>query len=135
MARKRRHAQRGMRNPGRSAGNAANRGKGDYFVPPTCRFYHEQTAPSNPATVAARGLDTEARIMPPTGAALAAAIALSRGGFACFPVARIKHPTTRRGFLDATSDPAALSELWRRSPGPLVGVRTGEASGIDALDI
>jgi Bifunctional DNA primase/polymerase, N-terminal len=39
------------------------------------------------------------------------------------------------GHKHATSDPAALHALWRRRPGLLVGVPTGEASGLSVLDI
>jgi Bifunctional DNA primase/polymerase, N-terminal len=39
------------------------------------------------------------------------------------------------GFRDATTDPREIAELWHRWPGGLIGVATGEASGIDVLDI
>jgi hypothetical protein len=69
-------------------------------------------------------------------AALHSAIALALGdGYACFPAALNKRPTTPRGFLDATSDPIVLQQLWQHYPGPLVGVRTGAESGIDVLDL
>jgi Bifunctional DNA primase/polymerase, N-terminal len=65
-----------------------------------------------------------------------AAIALALGdGYACFPAALNKRPTTPHGFLDATSGLLQLQHLFRRFPGPLVGVRTGAASGIDVLDL
>ena len=65
-------------------------------------------------------------------AALGAALALGLPAFPCRPD---KTPASPHGFRDAVADPAALRELWRRHPGPLVGVPTGEASGLDALDI
>jgi hypothetical protein len=72
-------------------------------------------------------------------AALDSAIALALGdGYQPFPVSIVggkKIPTTPHGFKDATSDPIALRQIWRRFPGPLVGVATGVASGIDVLDI
>jgi hypothetical protein len=46
-----------------------------------------------------------------------------------------KAPTCPNGFKDAQTEPAKIRELWRRYPGPLVGVPTGEASGIDVLDV
>lgn len=64
--------------------------------------------------------------------ALESALAL---GLPCFPCRANKWPATRHGHLEATSDPAALRALWRRCPGPLVGVRTGQASGLSVLDI
>jgi Bifunctional DNA primase/polymerase, N-terminal len=39
------------------------------------------------------------------------------------------------GFHDATDNPKEIRELWRRWPGELIGVPTGEASGFDALDV
>lgn len=65
---------------------------------------------------------------------LAAAIAT---GLPCFPCSLNKRPAIPGpgGHKHATSDPAALRALWRRYPGALVGVRTGEASGLSVLDI
>jgi hypothetical protein len=58
-------------------------------------------------------------------------------GLPCFPCSRNKRPTIpgKGGYQHATADPAALRELWRRYPGPRVGMRTGEASGLSVLDI
>jgi hypothetical protein len=52
-----------------------------------------------------------------------------------FPVLESKRPACPHGFKDSSRDPAAVDELWRLYPGPLVGVPTGDASGLDALDI
>ena len=58
-------------------------------------------------------------------------------GLPCFPCGKEKTPAIPGpgGHKHATTDPAALRVLWRRYPGPLVGVRTGEASGLSLLDI
>jgi hypothetical protein len=52
-----------------------------------------------------------------------------------FPCLANKKPASRHGFKDATADPAAIRELWRSHWGPLVGLSTGERSGLDVLDI
>ena len=63
------------------------------------------------------------------------ALTLGSMGLACFPCTPSKRPACRHGFHDATTDPSDLRGLWARSPGNLVGVSTGEASGIDVLDV
>jgi hypothetical protein len=68
------------------------------------------------------------RILEPSDAAL-------RTGWRCFPCLADKAPACPRGFHAATNDPATLMDLWRRHPGPLVGVATGSRSGIVCLDI
>jgi hypothetical protein len=68
-------------------------------------------------------------------ASLARALLVLGNGLPCFPCGISKKPTTLRGFKDATCDPDALRELWRKHPGVLVGVPTGEISGLDVLDI
>jgi hypothetical protein len=70
-----------------------------------------------------------------TASSLNFALALATEGIPCFPCAPTKRPSCPHGFHDASTDPAALRELWRRYPGELVGVPTGEASGVDVLDL
>jgi hypothetical protein len=60
---------------------------------------------------------------------LARALLLLGDGLPCFPCRIAKKPTPLRGFKDATCDPDALRELWKKRPGPLVGATTGEISG------
>jgi hypothetical protein len=67
--------------------------------------------------------------------ALCAALGLAGEGLACFPCRDDKGPATPHGFKDATCDPMALRNLWRQYPAPLVGVATGETSGLAVLDI
>jgi Bifunctional DNA primase/polymerase, N-terminal. len=46
-----------------------------------------------------------------------------------------KHPLTRRGLHDATSDRDQLRVWWRRNPDANVAIRTGEQSGLVVLDV
>jgi Bifunctional DNA primase/polymerase, N-terminal len=68
-------------------------------------------------------------------APLACAVALAGQGYAVFFCRGDKKPACLHGFLDATRDPAEITKLWKRWPGVLVGVATGEASGVAVLDI
>ena len=51
------------------------------------------------------------------------------------PYGADKKPTCREGFNAASADPAAIEALWRLYPGPLIGMATGEKSGLAVLDI
>ncbi len=66
-----------------------------------------------------------------------AAQALARNcGYKVFPCrVHDKRPTCPHGFRQASNDPAEIARLWRRYPGGLIGIATGQASGIDVLDI
>ena len=46
-----------------------------------------------------------------------------------------KHPLTRHGVHDATTDPVLIEEWWRRSPEANVGIATGAASGLVVVDL
>ena len=61
--------------------------------------------------------------------------ALLDEGLPCFPCHANKRPATPGGYKNATSNRNAVEELWRRYPAPLIGVPTGEMSGLDVLDI
>jgi hypothetical protein len=70
--------------------------------------------------------------VPPFISALAA---LMDEGLPCFPCHADKTPATPSGYKNATADRKAVADLWRRYPAPLIGVPTGENSGLDVLDI
>jgi hypothetical protein len=63
------------------------------------------------------------------------ALKLADGGVAVFPCRADKRPACAHGFHDAVRDPAAVHDLWRQSPGPLIGVPTGFVNAIDVLDV
>ncbi|MGI8938514.1 MAG: bifunctional DNA primase/polymerase [Iamia sp.] len=46
-----------------------------------------------------------------------------------------KHPRTRHGFHDATTDPDQIRALWAETPTANIGIATGEASGVDVIDV
>lgn len=46
-----------------------------------------------------------------------------------------KHPITRHGVKDATSDPRVINEWWRRWRQANIGIATGNASGLVVIDI
>jgi hypothetical protein len=71
----------------------------------------------------------------PSHGALDEALKLAAVGIPCFPCHASKRPACPHGFKEATANKDELRQLWRRSPGVLVGVPTGARSGIFVLDI
>ena len=64
-----------------------------------------------------------------------AALAYASAGIPVFPCRQDKRPLVSGGFKSATSDPAKVGEYWDRWPDALIGMPTGERSGIFALDL
>lgn len=46
-----------------------------------------------------------------------------------------KHPCTAHGLLDATTDQSQLKKWWNQWPNANIAIRTGQASGIFAVDL
>jgi Bifunctional DNA primase/polymerase, N-terminal len=67
--------------------------------------------------------------------ALARALKLAEWGLPVFPCAATKRPTCPNGFKQATRQAADVRALWRDYPGQLIGVPTGEITGLFALDV
>jgi len=83
---------------------------------------------------------------------LDAALAYSARGWPVFPlhspthdgrcdclksdcISPAKHPWTKNGFYDATTDETLVREWWNRWPSANVGIRTGEYSGLIIIDL
>ncbi|AYG04601.1 bifunctional DNA primase/polymerase [Gryllotalpicola protaetiae] len=78
------------------------------------------------------GLFAQVADLPPA----AAARRLAHAGVPVFPcVPDGKRPLTRRGFHDASTDPAQVEPWWRRWPAANIGVPTGAASGFVVVDV
>jgi hypothetical protein len=72
--------------------------------------------------------------------AIVAARTLAGMGYAVFPCGRNKRPAIPKaaggnGYKDGTTDWGAIQAMWARWPGELVGVATGEMSGIAVVDV
>lgn len=65
-----------------------------------------------------------------------AARSLAAAGVPVFPcVVEGKRPLTRRGFLDASSDPEQVAAWWSGTPDANIGIPTGAASGVVVVDV
>jgi Bifunctional DNA primase/polymerase, N-terminal len=71
----------------------------------------------------------------PDATALDQALGLIKNGLPVFPCKADKRPTLAGGFKNASKDADAVRDLWQRGPGPLIGMPTGEASGLFVIDL
>ncbi|WP_135470515.1 bifunctional DNA primase/polymerase [Crenalkalicoccus roseus] len=83
----------------------------------------------SPATVT----PPDAASRPPARHALAEA-AIARGA-PVFPCDAQKRPLTPRGFKDATTDPAEIRRTFAHPAAAMIGMPTGAASGVIAIDV
>jgi hypothetical protein len=70
-----------------------------------------------------------------TKALISFALDLAAQGLPVFPVYNSKVPATPHGLRDATTAPEGVRDLFSRYHAPLIGVATGEVSGINVLDL
>lgn len=67
---------------------------------------------------------------------LAAALAYAGEGLPVFPCdAGSKRPLTEHGFTDASRDPAMIASWWKHWPAAMIGMPTGQPSGVWVLDV
>jgi hypothetical protein len=67
--------------------------------------------------------------------ALSAALDCAGQGWTVFPCqSQSKRPATRRGFKDATTNPATIRRWWPARPDYNIGVATGATSGAYVIE-
>lgn len=66
---------------------------------------------------------------------LQAALDYARAGRPVFPCGPDKKPLTRHGFKDASTDSIQIIGWWNQWPSALIGMPTGEATGIAVIDL
>ncbi|MEA3276573.1 MAG: bifunctional DNA primase/polymerase [Pseudomonadota bacterium] len=66
---------------------------------------------------------------------LRAALAYAARGHPVFPCGADKRPLTQHGFKDATTDEVRIRAWWAEHPSALIGMPTGDASGLWVLDV
>ena len=64
-----------------------------------------------------------------------AALEYARKGWPVFPCGPDKRPLTTNGFKSARTDQEQIKQWWLQWPDAMIGVATGEASGIAVLDL
>jgi putative DNA primase/helicase len=111
-----------------------------------CSFVN-QNAPilgtKNPSELAGSTgvwIDQDGRLDRPkqyaTKTALATALDYASQGWPVFPCdPTTKRPQTKSGFKDATTDVQQINAWWGKHPQAMIGMPTGEASGLWVLDI
>jgi hypothetical protein len=74
-------------------------------------------------------------IQPQRTTRLRAALSYAKKGKPVFPCKPDKTPYTKRGHLDATTDPRHINAYWNRHPDANPAMPTGERSGVFVLDV
>jgi P4 family phage/plasmid primase-like protien len=69
------------------------------------------------------------------GIMLAAALQYAQRSMPVFPCKQDKSPATPNGFYGAATDEAQIRRWWSQQPDSLLGLSTGEASGLFVLDV
>ena len=64
-----------------------------------------------------------------------AALLWAAAGYPVFPCSTRKSPLTPRGYLDATTDVGTIMRWWRAHPDALMGLPTGEVTGLLVVDL
>ena len=67
--------------------------------------------------------------------ALNTALQYAARGWPVFPCSSRKLPLTEHGFKDASTDKRQIHDWWTRWPHALIGMPTGERTGLAVLDI
>jgi putative DNA primase/helicase len=87
------------------------------------------------ATAPASCVEGEHEPGPAGGSLTNAALAYAAQRIPIFPCGTDKKPLTPHGFKDATMKPAAILNWWAQHPGAMIGMPTGEATGLVVVDL
>lgn len=81
------------------------------------------------------GGDSRPKVVPIKQSTKNAALRMAAKGKPVFPCNDKKRPLTPKGFHDATTDPLVIEGWWTDHPDALIGMPTGEISGLVIVDL